>query len=459
MKVDVLVAEIGSTTTLVSAFDKLESDHPIFIGQGQYRTTVDEDDVNIGLNKAIEDLKNNLSTDTLEYSELLATSSAAGGLKMSVHGLVYEMTAKAAKEAALGAGSNIKFITAGELTALDLLKLQKESINIILIAGGVDYGEKTTALENMIKVLELDLDIPIIYCGNIQNHDDVEFLAKHYNKEDLVTITENVYPSIDILNVEPVRKIIHDTFEKHITKAKGMKRIRETVKDHIIPTPGAVMEAAKVLKEDIGDLIVIDVGGATTDIHSVTQGSEDIQRILINPEPEAKRTVEGDLGLYVNAKNVFENMDHKKMAEKLNIDMEQLYHLFENIKPIPESDLEKQFTRLLCEYATETSLQRHAGDFKNLYTISGSKKMAEGKDLTSVRYVILTGGALTKLPDTKQLVYDIIERNSNTKLLPPTDVQILIDKDYILANAGIISRINKNAALNLMRRSLDVSKN
>jgi len=457
MHVDVLVAEIGSTTTLVSAFNDING-NPTFIGQGQYRTTVAEDDVNIGLKAAIEDLKSNLDISDLTYTDLLATSSAAGGLKMSVHGLVYDMTAKAAKEAALGAGSNIKIISAGLMSKLDLLKLTKEAINIILVAGGVDYGDKETAITNLQAILELDLDIPIIYCGNIANHDDVRFLAEHYNKTDLVSITENVYPAIDVLNVEPVRKIIHDTFEKHITKAQGMSHIRETVKEAIMPTPGAVMEAAKVLKEEIGDLLVIDVGGATTDIHSVTNGSEEIQRILINPEPEAKRTVEGDLGLYVNAGNIYEEIDKKRMADKLKIRLEELDELFNDIKPIPISDLEKEFTRLLCEYATEVSLQRHAGDYRSLFTISGAKKVAEGKDLTSVKYIILTGGALTKLPNTIELVKEIIVRNADTKLLPTTDVTILKDNDYIMANAGVISTINKEAALKLMRRSLCIQE-
>lgn len=457
MKVDILVAEIGSTTTLISAFNNIEND-VVLVGQGQYRTTIAEDDVNIGLNMALEDLKVKNNIDVIEYQDFLATSSAAGGLKMSVHGLVYEMTAKAAKEAALGAGSNIQTITTGILSELDLMKLEKNKPNIILVAGGVDYGEKETALTNMKKILSLKLDIPIIYCGNIANHDDIIFLAEHHKMSDLVTISENVYPSIDTLNVEPVRKIIHDTFEKHITKAKGMAKIRSMVKQHIIPTPGAVMNAAKLLKEEIGDLIVIDVGGATTDIHSVSEGSAEIQKILINPEPEAKRSVEGDLGLYVNAKNIYDNLNHKEMASKLNISIEQVEQLFNNIKPIPESDLEKNFTFLLCEYATETALLRHAGDFKNLFTISGAKKMAEGKDLTSIKHVILTGGALTRLPNTKELVFEIIRRNNQTKLLPTQDINIYLDKDYILANAGIISLINKKAALTLMRRSLCIQE-
>lgn len=455
MKVDVLVAEIGSTTTVVSAFDKLDTDEPVYIGQGQYRTTIAEDDVNIGMNAAIDELKKSLNVDTLEYDDMLATSSAAGGLKMSVHGLVYEMTAKAAKEAALGAGSNIQSITAGVMSEIDLLKLQKNPPNIILVAGGVDYGEKDTALTNMKNILDLKLEVPIIYCGNIANHGDIEFLIEHYDAQDIVSITENVYPQIDVLNVEPVRRIIHDTFEKHITKAKGMSKIRSMVKDHIIPTPGAVMEASKVLKEAIGDLVTIDVGGATTDIHSVTEGSEEIQRILISPEPEAKRTVEGDLGLFVNAKNVYEGLNKKDVARKLDISLEELDNLYENIKPIPETDLEKEFTRYMCEYATEVSLLRHAGDFKNLYTINGAKQMAEGKDLTSVKYVVLTGGALTKLRDMEDIVQEVIERNAEVKLLPTEQVEILKDNEYILASAGIISRINKKAAINLMRGSLN----
>ncbi|MDR1781554.1 MAG: glutamate mutase L [Bacilli bacterium] len=456
MKVDVLVAEIGSTTTIVNAFNNLDT-NPQLIAQGQYRTTVDLDDVNIGLDKAIENLKNNLNVTELEYNDFLATSSAAGGLKMSVHGLVYEMTAKAAKEAALGAGSNIQNITVGILSDFDLEKLQTNPPNIILIAGGVDYGEKQTALTNMQKVLELNLNIPIIYCGNIANHDDIKYLVNKYHVQDLVSITENVYPSIDVLNVEPVRKIIHDTFEKHITKAKGMAKIKEKVKTHIIPTPGAVMEAAKLLKDNLGDLVAIDVGGATTDVHSVTSGSEEISRILINPEPEAKRTVEGDLGLYVNAKNIFDNLDLNKVSQKLNISIDEVNELFNNIKPIPTNDLEKKFALILCEYATETSLLRHVGDYKNLYTISGAKKMAEGKDLTNIDYVILTGGALTRLPNTENLIKDIIMRNKNKKLLPINNVTILKDNDYIMASAGIISKINPEAALKLLRRSFNVS--
>lgn len=99
MRVDVLVAEIGSTTTVVNAFKDLDSDNPVFWAQGQAPTSVMDGDVRIGLQGAIDDLCRKMDIDKLEYDQMLATSSAAGGLKMTVHGLVYDMTAKAAKEA------------------------------------------------------------------------------------------------------------------------------------------------------------------------------------------------------------------------------------------------------------------------------------------------------------------------------------------------------------------------
>ncbi len=100
MKIDILVAEIGSTTTVVNGFNLIPC--PEFIGQGQSSTTIFEGDVNIGLKSAIVDLANNLNIEDIEYDQLIATSSAAGGLRMTVHGLVYDMTVRAAKEAALG---------------------------------------------------------------------------------------------------------------------------------------------------------------------------------------------------------------------------------------------------------------------------------------------------------------------------------------------------------------------
>ena len=455
MKIDVLVAEIGSTTTVVNAFDHLESENPVFLGQGQAPTSVKEGDVNIGLQAAIEDMKKNLhiENEKLEYANMLATSSAAGGLRMTVHGLVYDMTVKAAKEAALGAGANIHLITAGKLSKVDMIKLDRIKPNIILIAGGVDYGERETALYNSELIAASDLDIPVIYAGNIAVADDVKLIFESYSKEKNLHLVPNVYPKIDILNIEPTREVIQDIFEKHITEAKGMEKIREMVNGPIIPTPGAVMKASKILKDEIGDLVTIDVGGATTDIHSVTEGTEKVNKILVEPEPVAKRTVEGDLGVFINKKNIVDLIKIEKLEKELNMSSEDIEKFTDSDIAIPQTEEHKRFIERLTKEAVIVSINRHAGGYRT-YFGSKSDTLAFGKDLTAVKWIVGTGGALTRLTAREEILNSISQFNRADKLLPTAEAKILIDNDYIMASLGVLSSLNKEAAIKLLLKSL-----
>ena len=460
MKIDVLVAEIGSTTTVVNAFDHLESDNLVFLGQGQAPTSVKEGDVNIGLQAAIEDMKKNLhiENEKLEYTNMLATSSAAGGLRMTVHGLVYDMTVKAAKEAALGAGANIHLITAGKLSKVDMIKLDRIKPNIILIAGGVDYGERETALYNSELIAASDLNIPVIYAGNIAVADDVKLIFEAYSKEKNLHIVPNVYPKIDILNIEPTREVIQDIFEKHITEAKGMEKIREMVNGPIIPTPGAVMKASKILKDEIGDLVTIDVGGATTDIHSVTEGTEKVNKILVEPEPVAKRTVEGDLGVFINKRNIVDIIKIEKLEKELNMTPEDIEKFTNSDIAIPETEEHKRFIERLTKEAVIVSINRHAGGYRT-YFGGKSDTLAFGKDLTAVKWIVGTGGALTRLTAREEILNSISQFNRADKLLPTAEAKILIDNDYIMASLGVLSSLNKEAAIKLLLKSLKFNEN
>ena len=460
MKIDVLVAEIGSTTTVVNAFDHLESEDPVFLGQGQAPTSVKEGDVNIGLQAAIEDMKKNLhiENEKLEYTHMLATSSAAGGLRMTVHGLVYDMTVKAAKEAALGAGANIHLITAGKLSKVDMIKLDRIKPNIILIAGGVDYGERETALYNSELIAASYLDIPVIYAGNIAVADDVKLIFESYSKEKNLHLVPNVYPKIDILNIEPTREVIQDIFEKHITEAKGMEKIREMVNGPIIPTPGAVMKASKLLKDEIGDLVTIDVGGATTDIHSVTEGTEKVNKILVEPEPVAKRTVEGDLGVFINKKNIVDLIKIEKLEKELNMSPEDIEKFTNSDIAIPETEEHKRFIERLTKEAVIVSINRHAGGYRT-YFGGKSDTLAFGKDLTAVKWIVGTGGALTRLTAREEILNSISQFNRADKLLPTAEAKILIDNDYIMASLGVLSSLNKEAAIKLLLKSLKFNEN
>ena len=455
MKIDALVAEIGSTTTVVNAFDKLHTHKPVFLGSGFSPTTVTEGDVTIGLNNAIDMLKSFLGVEKLEAKEIFASSSAAGGLKMSVHGLVYDMTVKAAKEAALGAGANIKMITSGLLDEYQVEEIKNEPLNIIMIAGGVDYGERITAIENAKKIAALQLNIPVIYAGNIQNQKIITKIFEDNHQIAYLYLSKNVYPKIDVLEVDEPRKIIQDVFEQHIIHAPGMEKVKTIINENIIPTPGAVMQASILLEKVLGDLVTIDVGGATTDVHSVTKGSKDIEKILIAPEPFAKRTVEGDLGVYINKDNIIQIISKEQVMKQLNLLEKDLDNLINNYKPIPESS-QIPLTELLAKEAMTLAIERHCGKLIDMYTAAGKVTYAEGKDLTNIKYLIATGGALTKLPNRLKIIQDSLQMKNKLILKPNANVSVLIDNYYIMASLGVLSKKHPEASILLMKHSLGI---
>ena len=453
MKVDVLVAEIGSTTTVVNAFHRLDDKTPMFLGQGQAPTSVLQGDVCVGLQGAVDDLCRRQGWDDIQYDAMLATSSAAGGLRMTVHGLVYDMTVRAAKEAALGAGANLHQITAGIMEEEDLEDLRELNPNLILIAGGTDYGERRTALENAKLIRELNLSVPVIYAGNIQNQTRVQKLFADAPAE--LYLVENVYPRLDDLNIEPARKVIHQVFEKHIIHAPGMERVREMVTGSIIPTPGAVMECSKLLYEQVGDLVVLDVGGATTDVHSVTEGSEEIASIQLSPEPMAKRTVEGDLGVFVNARNMAKQIGMYNLEKEIGQDPAPI---FEQYKAIPDTPEQFKLTEALAWHAASDALERHCGRFRYTYGSNGRQTFAEGKDLTKVKYLVATGGALTRLPGRTAIMDRLRHLNDGGKLLFPKaeNIKLLEDKNYYMASLGVLSLYHKEAAIALLKQDMEV---
>ncbi|HHY12860.1 MAG TPA: DNA mismatch repair protein MutL [Firmicutes bacterium] len=448
MRIDVLVAEIGSTTTVVNAIGLGGSQGSLrLLGQGMSCTLEDPGDVTVALKSAIGDLALNLGARDLEWTWMMAASSAAGGLSMSVHGLVYDMTVRAAREAALGAGAVIKMVTAGEMTQSDIEELKRVSPKIILLAGGVDYGEKHTAIWNADMIARCNLACPVIYAGNIAARNRI---GEIFKKAGITAyFVDNVYPRVDELVVEPAREVIQKVFEEHIVTAPGMDKIRTMVNGPVMPTPGAVMEACKLLWPVLGDLCAVDVGGATVDVHSVAEGSPEIQAILEAPEPLAKRTVEGDLGIHVNARNIAMLAKHR-----INLDLGfDPGPVLANLKVIPEKEEQARLVSYLRGIACDTAFKRHAGIIKHLYGPQGRMTVASGKDLSSVKFIIGTGGPLTRLPGGLQVLSQLTGKGYARELYPRA-AQVVLDSQYIMATCGVLSRQFPEQARTLLLRSL-----
>ena len=439
--IDALVAEIGSTTTVVSAFDGLSgfpATRPALLGQGVAATSVAAGDVTIGVGTARAALEQ--QSGPLAPRLTLATSSAAGGLRMTVHGLTQRMTAMAAREAALGAGAVVTYQTAGLLRDHDLRRIAEIRPSLMLLAGGVEGGDCETVLSNARRLCELPLRPIVVYGGNSAVADDARELLERAGFR--VRVTSNVYPAVDELDIVPARAVIHDAFEEHITHAPGMERIGEVVGGRILPTPGAVLLAAERLADDLGDLVVVDVGGATTDVHSITDGSPEYLSIQIEPQAHSRRTVEGDLGTFVSAAHVAAMMSDAERPAELP-------------PALPASAAQVGAARALAAFCAVTAVRRHAGRLTHLYTPTGRQTIVRGRDLTACRLLIGTGGALTRLPDGLAMLAATRGDDGGDRLLPPAEARCALDADYIMADCGaLLAHFDGAAVVALINESL-----
>lgn len=423
--IEILTIEVGSTITKVNGFRRAPGGGFAHVAQGFAPTSVAQGDVGIGVNQAIVDLETGYG-GAIGAAETFVNSSAAGGLRMTVHGLTHSMTARAAREAALGAGGIVKMVTAGLLDEYDLAEIRDIHPNIILLAGGVDFGEKDIVLRNAESIVSLRLPIPVLYAGNAAIRKPIRKIFERAGIETL--LADNVFPDVDVLNVVPLRKVIHEVFNRHIIHAPGMAKFGELTRWGILPTPGAVLRGAELFTEEMGDCLVFDVGGATTDVHSVTDGSLEWASRIIEPEPRAKRTVEGDLGVFINARNIVEMEGDPAWEARMP-----------DLQAMPNTERQKELTRWLCARAVEAGVKRHAGVVTDLYTPTGKRQIVKGKDLTAVKWVVGTGGALTRIEGGEAILRGVCT-GPGKYLLPPASARILLDEDYRFSALGTLAQ-------------------
>ena len=173
--------------------------------------------------------------------------------------------------------------------------------------------------------------------------------------------------------------------------------------------------------------------------------------ILRSPEPFAKRTVEGDLGVFVNRKNIIEQLSERELEESFP----DRYYYLQNSKEIPTEPGEIDFVERLAKACCKLALNRHAGIMTELYTAHGRKITAQGKDLTAVKTIIGTGGALTRLPRNKEILESLRVSDVVRELYPTTEAVVKIDHDYIMASLGVLSTKYPEAASILMEKSME----
>lgn len=454
-----LTADIGSTYTKLVAIDTLSGS---IIGTACAFTTI-ETDVREGFYAALNKLES--SAGKLAYDQLLCCSSAAGGLKMVALGLVPELTAKAARLAASSAGAKVVKTYSFEISKAEQLEIENISPDLVLLCGGTDGGNKEVITANAKRLCDIQGNFAIVIAGNKSASHELQEIFENSGKE--FVITENVMPEFNKLNIEPARKRIEELFISRIIDAKGLSSLQKMCSHEIIPTPLAVMRACELLSKGadeesgIGDLLAVDLGGATTDIYSMSDGHPSLDNMLSKglPEPYAKRSVEGDLGMRYSLSSLKDVTDVKIISAYADVSQEEaeswIARCLSNPDIVaepgtPEQRVEEAVARIAVEVATE----RHSGVVESVYTPLGQMFALTGKDLSEVPAVIGIGGAIINSQNPTSILEGARYNTQRYMYAKPRNPRYMVDAKYIFASMGLLSNANQSLALRIIKKEL-----
>jgi uncharacterized protein (TIGR01319 family) len=455
-----LLIDFGSTFTKLTAVDLAGE---AVVGTAQAPSTV-ATDIMVGLGQALARLETSLPVSARGYKHRLACSSAAGGLRMVAIGLVPELTAEAAKRAALGAGAKVVGVFAYELAEREWREVAALQPDLVLLAGGTDGGNAEVIVRNARRLAALPMGAPVVVAGNKSAAAEVQAILEAGRKT--ARVVENVMPELGQLNVDPARQAIREFFIERIILAKGIKRAEAFVDQILMPTPAAVLNAAALLargaegEPGLGDLVVVDVGGATTDVHSVAAGQPTRAGVTLKglPEPEVKRTVEGDLGIRWNAPTILAAAGPARFAPLTWADgpavEDSVRRLAAETDRLPEAPTEAALDVALARVATEIAVERHAGTLQQIFTPLGEAWVQYGKDLTAVGSLIGTGGIFAYGADPAAVLAGSLFDPANPTCLRPRAPACYIDKRYIMAAMGLLAEVAPGVALRALKREL-----
>jgi uncharacterized protein (TIGR01319 family) len=385
-----------------------------------------------------------------------ASSSAAGGLRVAAIGLVPDLTGTAARQASLGAGARVVFTGSFVLAPEEIAALGAARPDIILLTGGTDGGNAQVLLANARLLAAARLPATIVLAGNKSARAEARAILDAAGCD--LRLADNVLPALEALQVESAQAAIRAVFLERIVVARGIEALQEWATAGLLPTPRAVLDATAFLADGplgLGTLVVVDIGGATTDVHSVG-GAEPAAGAVLRglAEPRVKRTVEGDLGLRVSATAASEALGAEALARAAGTSPEALRREAEARVETPDLLREDDgFDRALAIAAVAEALHRHAG-FLDPFPLRRGVMIQQGKDLRNAAVVIASGGVFAARADAAALIAAALDQARRRDHLVPEAPRLLVDRDYVLFAVGLLAPHHPEAAAALARHSL-----
>ncbi|GDY31300.1 glutamate mutase L [Gandjariella thermophila] len=371
-------------------------------------------------------------------ADVFACSSAGGGLRLAVVGQERLISAEAGYRVALSAGAKVVHVAAGELDGAGLRALRAARPDLVLLVGGTDGGDRRVLLHNAHRLATNRLRTPIVLAGNADARDEALAILRDTGRT--VAATDNVLPDVGELAPGPARKAIREAFLRHVIGGKGLSRgpafrrmVRAVTPDAVL---AGVSRLAGVLAERDGSggaVLVVDVGGATTDVYSAVSTPDGGERAV--GLPADRRTVEGDLGMRWSAPTVVA----EAAAERL-VDAGQAAELGEaaerratDVGWVPDDARERTVDLTLARLAVVLAVRRHL-------------RLVDGRLGPRGAGLLVLSGGVFRHADRDALAGLEHDLRADPVLRPVLrGAAVTVDADYVLAPAGLLAGAGRQA--------------
>jgi uncharacterized protein (TIGR01319 family) len=461
----IAITDCGSTTTKALLVEKVDG---VFrqTARGDAPTTVEEPhlDITEGVKqslRAVEAMRGrrllNADGDIIRPAAdgagvdlYLSTSSAGGGLQMAAAGLVRKLSAKAAERAALGAGAIVSHVIAcdDEMSLHEQIEALREvRPDMLLIAGGTDRG----AIEPVVEIAEIlvaanprtrlgkGYAMPVIFAGN---KDAADAVRKVIPKDWALFVEDNVMRTVDEENLTAAKERVHTLFLEHVMRqAPGFGKLAGLTDAPVVPTPSAAQDMLALYCESSGEnALLVDIGGATTDIFSMVKG-------------KLNRTVSANLGMSYSAARVLIESSVENIQKLLPMEVEEgeLTDLIMNktVRPttIPDSRKELLIEQALAKEALRLSLAHHASFVGTSKDSSDMDVFKRGQktpnfSMLNIDIIIGSGGVISHASSPAEAAQMLVDG-----FLPEGVTRLVKDSVFMMPHLGLLSRVHKEAAL------------
>ncbi len=451
LQLRLLCVDVGSTYTKASLID---GHAKTVCATAQVPTTIDTD-VWEGVRHVRDELaaRDRHAPTVGDRDRVRVCSSAGGGLRLAVVGFERVVSAEAGQLVALSAGARIVHICDGDLGPNDIASLRGSRPDLILLVGGTDGGNSGTLLRNAATLANARLTAATIVAGNT---------AAAPHARDIIAAAggvalsaDNVLPTIGHLAPESARRAIRSAFLQHVIAGKALSSHRGFVASVRAPTPDAVLDGVAVLRAVADeDVMVIDIGGATTDVYSalVPHGEEaTLAKDVVGQLPLA-RSVEADLGMRHSAPGVLRAaLREGVMPPPVDALKHWVAHVAGHPEQVPRSELERRYDGELARYAAVLAARRHG------------RPPAPGhppRPVSEVGILVGSGGALRHTdPSAATALLRAVVNDRGGGWRPPDRARLLIDQAHLLTAVGLLAQDYPQVAASLAAYLLDETSN